>query len=125
GADGVLLGAGSVELHNEKVVRSSAGSIFHLPIAEDVDLTAALTRAGGAGFRTLVAAGDAAEDYSDCDFGAKTLLVLGNEGRGVAPAVRAAAAGAVRVPKYGRVESLNVGVACGIILAQVRRNRRD
>ena len=124
GVNGVLLGCGSVELHNEKVVRSSAGAIFHLPVAEDVDLIAALARAREAGFRGLAAAGDAAVDYSHCDFGAKTLLILGNEGHGVAPAVRSAADGAVCIPKFGRVESLNVGVACGIILAQVRKNRR-
>src|SRR6266511_5040258 len=45
GTDGVMLGSGSVELYNEKVVRSSVGSLLHLPVAEDVDLATALSEA--------------------------------------------------------------------------------
>ncbi len=120
GASGALLGSGSVELHNEKVVRSSAGAIFHLPIAEEVELVAGVGRARDLGFRVIVAAGDAGTDFTECDFGAKSVLVLGNEGHGVTPAVRDMADLTIRIPKFGRVESLNVGVACGIILARIR-----
>ncbi len=125
GADGVLLGKGSVELHNDKVVRSSVGSILHLPVAEDVDLAPALRDARGQGFSVVAASGDAPSDYRAGCYGPRNLLVLGSEARGASAAVREAADLLVSIPRYGRVESLNVGVACGILLAHLRTVRYE
>ena len=123
GADGVLLGRGSAELYNEKVVRSSVGSLLHLPVAEDVDLPAALGEARRRGFTVIAASGNAQQSYLTARYRTKNLLVLGSEAHGLSGAVRAAADIVVSIPRYGRVESLNVGVACGILLAHLRSRR--
>src|SRR5262249_47015244 len=114
------LGRGSAELYNEKVVRSSVGSLLHLPVAEDVDLAAALGEARRLGFTVVAASGDAPVSYLTASYGTKNLLALGSEAHGLSGEVRASADLVVSIPRYGRVESLNVGVACGILLAHLR-----
>jgi TrmH family RNA methyltransferase len=123
GADAVLLGSGCVELYNEKVIRSTVGSIFHIPIVENVDLPSVLSRLRKKEFFVAVASGDGKQTYTDVAYKRKNVLVLGNEAHGVAKEVKAVADVVMKIPKYGKAESLNVGVACGIILAQARQGR--
>ena len=123
GAVGVLLGRGCVELHNDKVVRATAGALFHLPVAEDVELPAALTWAREQGYRVVVFAGDGRMPLPELAPTPRDLLVFGGEARGAAPAVRAVADVVVRVPGFGRGESLNVAIACGVALAHLRFSR--
>jgi TrmH family RNA methyltransferase len=120
GIAGILLGSNCVELYNPKALRATMGSVFHLPVAADVHLPRALVRAKELGYRVYVtdAAGDVVHDRSQ--IGERSLLVFGNEARGVSEQVRGAADGRLAIPRYGRAESLNVGVACGIVLAQIR-----
>jgi len=91
-------------------------------IAEDVNLPATLSEARRRGFTIVAASGDAPTSYLSARYGKKTLLVLGSEAHGLSGEVRAAANVLVAIPRYGRVESLNVGVACGILLAHLRRH---
>jgi RNA methyltransferase, TrmH family len=125
GVEGVLLGKGSVELYNEKVVRSSVGSLLHLSVTDEVDLVEALPLARRSGFTVVAASGDASVGYRNAMFGKRTLLVLGSEAHGLSAEVRATADLVVSIPRYGRVESLNVGVACGILLAHLRTQTRS
>ena len=121
--DALLLGTGCVSLYNEKVIRSTAGSIFHLPIFEDVDLQQSFSAFGDLGFKVVTTVIDG-NSLDDVRLPSKTILVLGNEARGVDPTLNRAADTAFTIPKYGKAESLNVGIACGIILAQWRSQMR-
>ena len=125
GAGGVAIGKGSVELYNEKVVRSAIGSVFHVPIAENVDLPEfiAALRASGATVAALAADGTTA--YQDLAVRPVTALVVGSEGHGIRQDVRAGADVTVQIPRYGRAESLNVAVACGVVLAHVASVQRS
>jgi len=120
GAAGVVLGRGSVELYNEKVVRSAIGSLFHLPVAENVELVEFIKALDAAGASVAALAGDGTTDYRDVTVRPLTALVVGSEGHGVTPPVRAASAQVVQIPRSGKAESLNVAVACGVVLAHVR-----
>jgi RNA methyltransferase, TrmH family len=120
GVAGVLLGKGCVELHNDKVVRATAGSLFHLPILEDVDLALALMAAKRAGFRIVMTAADGELTLPSLPRGPRTVVVLGSEAHGISTPVRARGDAVVRVPRFGMVESLNVAVTCGIVLAHLR-----
>lgn len=119
GVDAVLLGKGCVELYNEKVVRSTVGSVFHLPIIEGVDLQHVLPEMRKNNFWVMAASADGKEPYTLAATKAKNVLVFGNEAHGVAKEIRARADAVVKIPKFGRAESLNVGVACGIFLAHL------
>jgi TrmH family RNA methyltransferase len=120
GVAGVLLGKGCVELYNDKVVRATAGSLFHLPIVEHVDLCLALTAAKRGGFRLVMTAAAGDVTLPSLPHGPRTVVVLGSEAHGISAEERALGDAVVRVPRFGRVESLNVAVTCGIVLAHLR-----
>lgn len=121
--DMVLLGRGCVELYNEKVVRSTVGSLFHVPIVEGADLTEALATLKKQEFSVVAFSGDGKEPYTSLEGSGRTVCVLGSEAHGVSREVRSIADVVVRIPKYGKAESLNVGVACGIVLAHLRAEK--
>jgi TrmH family RNA methyltransferase len=122
-ADMVLLGQGCVDLYNDKVVRSTVGSILHVPVVEGVDLPSALASIKESGFSVVAFSGDGKQTYAEHRPTEKQVVVFGNEAHGVSREVRGIADSVVRIPKYGKAESLNVGVACGIVLAHLREQR--
>lgn len=125
GVDLLFLGRGCVELYNEKVIRSTVGSIFHLAAIEGVDLPNELLNLKKLGFSIIALAGDGSVAYQQHSFERRTVLVVGSEAHGVSKEVRAVADHVVKIPKYGKAESLNLGVACGIVLAHVRSMSND
>ncbi|MBI3005062.1 MAG: RNA methyltransferase [Ignavibacteriales bacterium] len=122
GVDAALLGKGSVELYNEKVVRSTAGSIFHLPVVEDVDLGESLEMLKKNGFFIAATASESKTDYAFLERKPKMAIVLGSEARGIGKQAKDIADIIIKIPRFGKAESLNVGVACGIILAHLRNS---
>jgi TrmH family RNA methyltransferase len=121
GADAVILGGESVEATNPKVLRSSAGSYFHLPVIEGLTLEEAVTAARAAGLRILAAdgSGDAvlgSNAASAPDVAEPTAWIFGNEARGLSRQDLALADSVVRIPMYGRAESLNLGAAATLCL---------
>jgi TrmH family RNA methyltransferase len=123
GVAGVMLGTGSVDVSNPKVVRGSMGAIFRLRIAQEVDLGAALEVARQADYRIYGADASAGERHDHAAYGSRTVVVLGNEAHGLSEPVRRRVDLLVRIPRYGEAESLNVAVACGILLAAARTSR--
>jgi TrmH family RNA methyltransferase len=123
GVDAVLLGNGSASIYNEKVLRSTSGSIFHLPIYEKIDLPAIILTLKQKGF-TVIATAMEGQPLETADLPLKRVYLFGNEAHGISPELRAAADCSVSIPKYGKAESLNVGVACGTFLAQWRLTMR-
>lgn len=120
GAAGVVLTPGSVDVHNGKVVRSTAGSLFHLPVLADVPVPLIAQAARQHGRSLVVATGDAADDlFSAADagrVGQRSCWVVGSEAHGVSAQARAEADLAVRIPMKGGAESLNAAVAAAVVL---------
>lgn len=114
GADGVLISASSVDVTSPKVVRSTAGSLFHLPVVRDLPIEETLLVLREHGIRTLAADGQGAELLPDVDLSGPHAWVLGNEAWGLPVPLRAACDTVVRVPIYGRAESLNLAMAATI-----------
>lgn len=139
GADAVVLTSGSVDPHNPKVVRSTAGSLFHLPVVAGLPLADAVAALRDAGCTVLAADGSGEHDLDDLldvagrapdgvpDLAAPTAWVFGNEAWGLDPADRALADAVVRVPLHGHAESLNLATAATVCLyasARAQRTRR-
>jgi len=122
GADGVLLTDSSVDIYNPKVVRSTAGSLFHLPIVTGVPVGALLDRVRAAGLVLLAADGSGDQVLGDTegflDLTRPHAWVMGNEAWGLEPGIRAACDTVVRVPIYGKAESLNLAMAATLCLYQ-------
>jgi len=120
GADAVLVSAGSVDLYNAKTVRSSTGSLFHLPVAVEVDLAAAVGQARDLGMAVYGADGDAELSVHDLAAAGRlsrpVLWVLGNEAWGLPAEHLALLDSSVALPMYGRAESLNLSTAAAVFL---------
>lgn len=118
GADAVILSSDSVEVYNPKVVRSSVGSLFHLPIVTGVELAEAISACRAAGMQVLATDGDAGADLTDLGDGLArpTAWVMGNEAWGLPSESLELADTTVAVPIYGRAESLNLATAAAICL---------
>jgi len=124
GADGVYLTTGSVDLYNPKVLRSTQGSIFHLPTATEVDPVTCLEAFKKRGIRVFAADPRAARIHTEVRYPGRFVLVAGNETHGISREVRQRADHSIRVPIPGRAESLNVAMACGVILYEALRQRQ-
>lgn len=119
GADAVVLTGRSVDPYNPKVVRSTTGSLFHLPVSVGVDLANAISRAKAAGYTVLAAdvSGDdlpvvRAEGLLD----GPTVWVFGNEARGLTEDDLRLVDRTVTVPIYGLAESMNLATAASVCL---------
>ena len=119
GADGVVLTTSSVDPLGGKCVRSSAGSLFHLPVVVGQPVQV-LDHLRDAGLSVLATDGHGPLDLVDAAragiLASPTAWVVGNEAHGVPPSYLARADHAVRVPMYGQAESLNVSVAAALCL---------
>ncbi len=120
GATGLIALKGTAELTNPKVLRGSMGAIFRLPAvsATDTECLAWVARVGAA----LWVTDSTGERPGGQHMTAPLALVLGNEGAGVRPDIERAASRRLAIPLQGGVESLNVAVAAGILLYEVRRD---
>ena len=125
GASAVLLGKGCVELHNPKVVRSTMGSIFHLPILEGLDLAVVLQQLRELKWETFAAEVNASDDIRTVQWPDRTVIVIGNEAHGISPQVSGAAGRHVFIPSFGKAESLNAGVAASVFLSQYALRNHD
>ncbi|MGH3277024.1 MAG: TrmH family RNA methyltransferase, partial [Streptosporangiaceae bacterium] len=128
GAQGVIFTAASVDPYNSKCVRSSAGSLFHLPVVIGAQPGAAVAALRAAGLRVLAADGGADHALDAAGTGpglsGPTAWLFGNEAWGLPADVLALADEAVAVPIYGRAESLNLAAAAAICLyASATRQR--
>ena len=121
GVDGVILGENSVELYNPKVIRATMGGVFHLPIVEEVDLLSTLSRAKEAGYKVYVTSTGGESHFDRVQYAARSIIVFGNEAWGVSDQVKQLADVHLTIRRYGLGESLNVSVACGIILSATHR----
>jgi TrmH family RNA methyltransferase len=128
GADAVVLTAGSVDPHNGKCVRATAGSLWHLPVVSGVGVLEVLDAARRTGLQVLATSGTGADDLDDlADTGvlvAPTLWVMGTEAHGLPEAVLAVADRRVAVPLHGRAESLNLSAAAAVCLYTSARAQR-
>ena len=121
GADAVIITGRSVDLYNPKVVRSTTGSLFHIPVTVGVELADALAAVRAAGLQVLAAdvkGVDLPEAATTGKLAQPTAWLFGNEARGLEDEHLAMADSAVRVPIYGEAESMNLATAASVLLYQ-------
>lgn len=124
GADAVLVSESSVDVFGPKVVRSTAGSLFHLPVVTGLPIDATLTTLRERGIRLLAADGAGERLLPELDLTTPHAWVMGNEAWGLEPQVRDACDEVVRVPIYGAAESLNLAMAATLCLYASAAARR-
>jgi RNA methyltransferase, TrmH family len=120
GVDLVVLGKGTVDLYNSKVIRSTMGALFHLPIVEAdlLETIPVLRREDMSIVGTSPHNGTYSFDYL---FPHKVAIVLGNEGKGIQKAILQQIDQALMVPMTGIAESYNVSITAGMLLYEYMR----
>jgi TrmH family RNA methyltransferase len=134
GAEAIVVTDASVDVHNPKCVRATAGSLFHLPVVTGVPLAEVVAGLRAAGLGVLAADGEGDLDLDDLADAAAAgdpgglagplAWVFGNEAWGLPEQDLVLADGAVRVPVHGRAESLNLATAATVCLYAAARAQR-
>lgn len=120
GVDALLLGAPAPHPGlDPAAVRVAEGGAEHLVVSRTTDLADTLGRLRSKGVRVIGADGGADADAMRASFGRPSVLVLGNEREGLGPRIRAHCDAIVAIRGTGAVESLNVGVAAGLLIAHL------
>jgi RNA methyltransferase, TrmH family len=123
GADSLVLGDGSVDPYNAKVLRSTAGQWFRMPPQQvSLDAWIKANRKNGA---QVLAASMGGKSFWEWDLQGPTIFVLGNEGSGVSKQVLDQCDGVVSVPMKHNVESLNVAMTGTLLLYETVRQRNQ
>src|SRR5262249_46951853 len=129
GAQGVIFADASVDPYNGKCVRSSAGSLFHVPIVAGAPVREAATALRDAGLTLLAAAGGAKLGLDELDraggLARPTAWLFGNEAWGLPVGLLSLADEAVAVPIYGQAESLNLAAAAAVCLYASARAQHE
>ncbi len=119
GADAVVLTGRTVDLYNPKVVRSTTGSLFHLPVSVGGGLSDAVARAHAADLQVIAAdvrGDDLLDARAEGVLTRPTAWLFGNEARGLEDDALRLADRALRLPIFGRAESLNLATAASVCL---------
>ena len=120
GADEVLLGPGTVDAYNPKVVRGAMGTHFRLPMAQKT-WPAIASHLNSLSLWLADARG--AVTYTQVDWTKPCALIVGGEAEGASPEADKLATGRVSIPMQRGIESLNAGVAAAVILFEAQRQR--
>lgn len=120
GVNAVLIGKHSVDLYNPKVVRATMGSLFHVPVVAGVDITQSLAQCRENGCTIYSSELSNSVDIRTIRFAAKSVVVIGSESHGVSDPVSSLADHRIKIPQFGKAESLNAAMACGVILSHIR-----
>lgn len=123
GIDGIVIPARRQVPVNETVIRASSGATSYMPIAKVGNVNDAIRRLKEE-FVTVYALDMAGVPLCQAHLDGDLALVVGNEGKGVKPLTRKLCDGAVSIPMYGHIESLNASVACGVALYEAAKQRR-
>jgi TrmH family RNA methyltransferase len=121
GADGMVLVGDTVDPFHPSAVKASMGAIFSVKLAQAPDSAALFRWANDSGLQSVATSAKADDLYSEARYELPALLLMGNEGRGLPGSVIAASTLAVTIPMSGRASSLNLAVAAGLLLYEIRR----
>lgn len=123
GVNGVFIPERRAAGLNETVAKASAGAVEHLPIARATNLSRLIEQLKERNVWIVGTAAQAATNYTEWDWTRPSAVVLGGEGSGLHRLVREHCDMLVRIPVRGKIESLNVSVAAGVILYEAQRQR--
>lgn len=108
---------------NADAVKTSSGALHNIHVCRVPSLVKAVQYIADSGLRIVSASEKGAKVYSDLKFDSPVALVMGAEDSGISPEIIRISHDFVKIPLYGKVESLNVAVATGILLFEIAKKR--
>ncbi|MDR1773664.1 MAG: RNA methyltransferase [Clostridioides sp.] len=121
GADGIVVLKGSVDVYNPKTIRSTMGSIFSIDIFYE-DEESAIEKLQSNGFKIVSSYLDTDNFYDKVDYGEKVALVIGNEANGISENIISKSDLLVKIPMYGKAESLNAAISSAILMYEIKKS---
>lgn len=125
GIDGIVVTEGCVDIYNPKVVRATMGSIFRVPIYHTLEGDKIIEELKKKNLKIYSTSLKGDRFIQDVDFNRPSLLIIGNESKGVSPSLEALADSLIKIPMVGEAESLNAAIASSIIMYEAVRQRRQ
>ena len=123
GADGIFLSKGCIDIYNPKVIRATMGSIFHLPIYRNLNLMDLMEDFKDNNVKTLAAHLKGTSTPYKVDMTTACAVIIGNEANGLSDEISEMASDLVKIPMPGKAESMNAGIAGGILIYEAVRQR--
>lgn len=123
GFDAVLTAQGTVDVFNSKVLRATMGSIFNIPVLDNICGDEILEFCNNKGIRIIASRLENAKPCYEANLAGDFLLVIGNEGNGVSDFIQKNAADFVYIPMPGGAESFNAAIAASILMYESCRQR--
>jgi len=123
GTGGVILSGDTVELYNPKVIRSTMGSMFHLPVLDEIDLKKTISQLKRRRFKILGTDVRSGRKIERMNRSGRVCLLIGSEPEGLDKELLQLCDDVIRVATSGRAESLNAAVAGGIVLYELTKQR--
>ncbi|MBQ7535628.1 MAG: RNA methyltransferase [Stomatobaculum sp.] len=125
GLTGIVADRGTADIYNPKVIRSTMGSIFRVPVVYTDDLRGAVRRMKQHGIRTFAAHLKGTLSYDMESYLGPSAFLIGNEAAGLTEETAEMADTLVKIPMLGKVESLNAAVAASVLMFELSRQRRN
>lgn len=115
----IICSNGSVDLYNEKTIRATMGSLFHVNLTKDVDLLCEIEILKEKGYVIVGSELNTDHYYTRLDQQKKYAVVIGNEANGISEDILKSCDQRIKIPIYGQAESLNASVAAGILMYHI------
>ncbi len=125
GVDGIIIPKDRSVTLSSSVGKISSGAIFNTKICTVTNINQALKKLKDLGFWVFAGDLQGNSEYTDVDYNLNVALVIGSEGKGIRDSVRKSCDFLLKIPMYGEVNSLNAGVACGILTYQILNMRKE
>lgn len=119
GFTSILCSKGCADIYNEKTIRATMGSLFHLSIRNDLDLLHEISSLKEEGYSIIGSDLSSLEDYRSIVEKKKYALIIGNESNGIRGEILRTCDKRVKIPIYGQAESLNASVAAAILMYHI------
>jgi len=123
GFTGMIISKGCVDVYNPKVLRSTMGSIFRMPLCFTDKLENVLENIKLKGIRVYASHLSAKESCYEINMTNNIAIIIGNEANGISNEILPYADKLIKIPMYGRTESLNASIAAGILMFECVRQR--
>ena len=123
GVDGIIIQNSSSAPVNSDTIKTSAGAIFNIPICKVNHIKDAIYHLQSMNISIISASEKSEKNIYDVDLKVPLAIIMGSEQKGINKSVINLSDESVKLPMYGKIESLNVSVACGIFLYEIVRQR--
>ena len=125
GVDAIVIPANGGAAINADAIKTSAGALMNIPVCREENLKTALKFLSDSGLKLVAATEKAADNYTEVSYKEPIALVMGSEEEGISPEHLKLCNSLVRIPILGKIESLNVSVAAGVMIYEIVRQRNS